>query len=380
MILNCHDPEGGDQYEAERCLRRAFICRRNSSREWEKCGEVCCQEIKGFLDHSQNCPMRVLGGCDTCIQYKSTLLYHASRCRLPLGKCVVLKCDDIREYAKKSSIPENKNWEWKLDRLFFNPPTTPLQSIAPEEQGEVIWPLNQRKLSVGKDGTYLEGIHWMNNIFIGGGSCGRCFLCTDLHNDLVFAIKMIPVQMFDSTEIETWGSISGLYGAIKYHCEQTVIIFMDYMIAYEEAEQYSDDDNSLSSYMSGATESLVSGLSVDPLSSDSAAGQWTNDLGNVLSNDDNNVDDDYDDDDNDDDDEGVHGAEAAIWNFGEGPWQGLPDHDLFVSLPGEDLERLALENADVNDNDMNQIVNNGEFNFDQFIDQIFDDDDIAGRL
>ena len=34
--------------------------------------------------------------------------------------------------------------------------------------------------------------------------------------------------MFDSTEIETWGSISGLYGAIKY--QQTVIIFMDYMI------------------------------------------------------------------------------------------------------------------------------------------------------
>ena len=43
--------------------------------------------------------------------------------------------------------------------------------------------------------------------------------------------------------------------------------------------------------------------------------------------------------------------------------------DLFVSLPGEDLERLALENADINDNDMNLlielfIVDNNE---DQFI-------------
>ena len=109
----------------------------------------------------------------------------------------------------------------------------------------------------------------------------------------------------------------------------TSITDLFYIAAYKEAEQYSDDDNSLSSYMSGATESLVSELSVDPLSSGSAAGQWTKELGNVLrndgSNDDgNNVDDNYDDDDNDD--EGVHGAEAAIWNFGEGPWQGLPDH------------------------------------------------------
>ncbi|KAJ7391782.1 hypothetical protein OS493_016069 [Desmophyllum pertusum] len=164
-----------------------------------------------------------------------------------------------------------------------------------------------------------------------------------------FAIKKIPVQMFDSTEIETWDSVSGLYGAVKY--QQAVIIFMDHMIACEEAEKYPDDDNSLSSYMSGATESL--GLSVNPSSSSSAAGQWTNELGNVIhddgrNDDNNNVDDDYDDDDDDDnggsgsgdnDDDGedndndssigeldVHGAEAAIWNFGEGPWQGLLDH------------------------------------------------------
>lgn len=71
--------------------------------------------------------MRVLGGCDKCIHYKNILLYHASRCRLPLGQCVVPKCDYIRQYAKKSSIPENRKWKYEHDQLFFRrtPPTTP---------------------------------------------------------------------------------------------------------------------------------------------------------------------------------------------------------------------------------------------------------------
>ena len=52
----------------------------------------------------------------------------------------------------------------------------------------------QGKLSVGKDGTYLEGIHWMNNVSIGEDSCGRYFLCTDLRTSLFFAIKMVRLS------------------------------------------------------------------------------------------------------------------------------------------------------------------------------------------
>ncbi|XP_078376186.1 uncharacterized protein LOC144659591 isoform X2 [Oculina patagonica] len=349
--FNCRNPDAGEieHSEAEQRLHQAFKCRRNlnSENEWLKCDKASCQEIQGFLDHSQNCHMRVLGGCDTCIHFKNILLYHASRCRLPLGQCVVPKCDYIREYAKTSSIPDNRKWNYKHDQLFFRrtPPATPtaqesqpsfaeattdfhelikqleqaefhegadhqpsdgssasfsgeslhdssgawnqyhvdrppdLQvargptvtehikleqeqheddvqagSVAPlsatcmpvrdtsqtagrttqEERGEVIWPLNKEKLSVGEDGTYLEEIHWRSVRSIGGGACGRCFLCTDLHSEFLFAIKKIPGKKFESDEIEIWGSLSGqhpnileLYGAVKY-C-QTVIIFMEYM-------------------------------------------------------------------------------------------------------------------------------------------------------
>lgn len=110
-------------------MREAFICRRNlnSEIEWEKCEEASCQSIRGFLEHSQNCGMHVLGGCNTCIQYKSILLYHTSRCGLPIGQCVVPKCDYIREYAKQHGIPENRKWKYEHDKLFFrpSPPTTP---------------------------------------------------------------------------------------------------------------------------------------------------------------------------------------------------------------------------------------------------------------
>lgn len=71
--------------------------------------------------------MHVLGGCETCILYKNTLLFHTSRCHLPLGQCVIPKCDYIREYAKTSNIPDNKKWKYEHDQLFFraSPPTTP---------------------------------------------------------------------------------------------------------------------------------------------------------------------------------------------------------------------------------------------------------------
>ncbi|KAJ7391780.1 hypothetical protein OS493_016067 [Desmophyllum pertusum] len=80
------------------------------------------------------------------------------------------------------------------------------QQLLQEEQGEIIWPLNKEKLTVGEDGNYLENNHW----------------------------RQIPVGKFQKAEIEIWGSISGqhpnileLYGAIKYR--HAVIIFMEYM-------------------------------------------------------------------------------------------------------------------------------------------------------
>ena len=74
--------------------------------------------------------MRVLGGCTKCICYKDSLLYHASRCDLPMGACVVQKCDTIREYLKENRLPNNRKWPYKLDKLFFrpSPPATPTSS------------------------------------------------------------------------------------------------------------------------------------------------------------------------------------------------------------------------------------------------------------
>ena len=71
--------------------------------------------------------MRVLGGCKKCIWYKETLLCHASKCQLPLGACVVEKCDNIREYIKKNRVPGNRKWKYQHDELFFrrSPPSTP---------------------------------------------------------------------------------------------------------------------------------------------------------------------------------------------------------------------------------------------------------------
>ena len=103
-----------------------------------------------------------------------------------------------------------------------------------------------------------------------------------------------------------------------------------------------DDDTSLSSYMSE--------LSVDPLSSGSAAGQHTEDLGNDdVNSGDSGGSCDGDDNDNDDDDDSsidleepdVHGAEAAI--FIEGPWQGLDlsaEEQLQSLQSGKNINKL----------------------------------------
>ena len=112
-------------------MEQAFTCRRhlNSENEWKECSEASCQEIQDYLSHSQNCRMRVLGGCEKCICYKEVLIYHTSRCHLPMGACVVQKCDNIREYMKVNRIPGRK-WPYQLDNLFFNPspPATPTSS------------------------------------------------------------------------------------------------------------------------------------------------------------------------------------------------------------------------------------------------------------
>ncbi|PFX16214.1 hypothetical protein AWC38_SpisGene19536 [Stylophora pistillata] len=117
--------------ESVKDLQRPFTCRRNlnSDKGWQKCTDSFCQLIQYLLYHSQNCRMHVLGGCEDCIRYKDILINHVSKCTLPLGQCVVARCDYIREYMCmiKSPLPGNRKWTWALDRLFFRstPPTTP---------------------------------------------------------------------------------------------------------------------------------------------------------------------------------------------------------------------------------------------------------------
>lgn len=78
--------------------------------------------------------MHVLGGCKQCIQYKDILQLHASSCLLSFGRCFVEKCDDIRQYMKNNTLPDNREWTYQLDNLFFepSPPRTP---ILLENQG-----------------------------------------------------------------------------------------------------------------------------------------------------------------------------------------------------------------------------------------------------
>ena len=49
----------------------------------------------------------------------------------------------------------------------------------------------QRVLSVGEDGNYIEGVHWRQVKYIGGGSCGRCYFCVDAKTGRLFAIKRV---------------------------------------------------------------------------------------------------------------------------------------------------------------------------------------------
>ena len=62
-----------------------------------------------------------------CVKYKDALQLHACMCREPVGKCTVERCDDIRHYLEKNTLPDNRNWEHRHDKLFFksNPPRTP---------------------------------------------------------------------------------------------------------------------------------------------------------------------------------------------------------------------------------------------------------------
>lgn len=49
----------------------------------------------------------------------------------------------------------------------------------------------QAHLSVGDDGTYLENVHWQQNIYIGRGSNGCCYQCMDLETQKLFAVKRV---------------------------------------------------------------------------------------------------------------------------------------------------------------------------------------------
>ena len=111
----------GKDAEAEVHLQKAFACRHRNMGTWEECSDLSCQTIQQLLAHSQNCHMRVLGGCGRCIRLKNMLLSHASSCKLPRGACVVEKCDDIRRYKERTDIPVNRHWSRKLDQLFFRP-------------------------------------------------------------------------------------------------------------------------------------------------------------------------------------------------------------------------------------------------------------------
>lgn len=123
--------------------------------------------------HSQDCNMRVLGGCKACIQYKNILLYHASRCHLPMGQCVVLKCDYIREYAQKHMIPGNRKWQYEHDELFFrrSPPTTPtiVGSQLSFEEGQLNYDELMAQLAKAE---LQEGAHSLNtdNLISDGSS------------------------------------------------------------------------------------------------------------------------------------------------------------------------------------------------------------------
>lgn len=63
--------------------------------------------------------MRVLGGCEDCICYKDMLWNYVLKCIFSLGRCVVVRCDYIREYMRINCFLENRKWIWVFDQLFF---------------------------------------------------------------------------------------------------------------------------------------------------------------------------------------------------------------------------------------------------------------------
>ena len=109
-------------FEALEHVEKAFTCRHNM-RAWEECNDEHCQALQQFLRHTQNCHMHVLGGCEQCIRFKDALQSHASTCKELPGRCVVNKCDDIREYMKNNALSDNRNWKYNHDKLFFEPST-----------------------------------------------------------------------------------------------------------------------------------------------------------------------------------------------------------------------------------------------------------------
>ena len=59
----------------------------------------------------------------------------------------------------------------------------------------MIYFLFKEHLSVGEDGCYVENVHWRRVHHIGGGSCGRCYFCTDLKTGFLFAVKQARIFM-----------------------------------------------------------------------------------------------------------------------------------------------------------------------------------------
>ena len=159
LQITCPYPDNAAFYrDPERRLRQAFSCRHNM-RAWEQCSDSSCRSVQQAFTHTQNCRMRVLGGCKECIEYKNTLLFHASICQLPFGKCVIEKCDEVRKYlsVEKKTLPADKYWTIKHDHLFFRPslPKTPILLESPTTQGSLSYTQNFLN-SDGSSATFSE--------------------------------------------------------------------------------------------------------------------------------------------------------------------------------------------------------------------------------
>ena len=143
----CFTQDDEVNFEALVHVEEAFACRHNM-RAWEECKDEHCQALQRSLRHTQNCHMRVLGGCVQCIRAKDALQSHASTCKELPGKCVVKKCDDIRDYMKKNALPDNRNWKYEHDKLFFEP--------SPPRTPTVTWPGNLCLLPFASESASFE--------------------------------------------------------------------------------------------------------------------------------------------------------------------------------------------------------------------------------